>query len=98
MTTPIVRTDRPPGQGQLVPDGMDRFHQWRTDGIDFELWTGREAGFILANPTGTFEVAGQVEICGERLSINWQGSITAQPQPWLNAQRAIADAKWAERR
>jgi hypothetical protein len=97
MTPPIVRTDRPPEQGQLVPEGMECFHQWSADGIDFELWATEETGFILANPTGAFEVAGQVEICGDRLSVNWQGAITAKPQPWLNAQRALADARWAQR-
>jgi hypothetical protein len=97
MTPPIVRTDRPPEQGQLVPEGMPRFHQWKCDGIEFELFADGEAGFILADPQGTFEVAGQVEICGDRLSVNWQGAITAKPVTWLNAQRALADARWAQR-
>lgn len=98
MVTPSLRTTSPPGQAPLIPATMNRFHQWRSDGVDFELWATDEAGFILANPQGAFEVAGHVEICGDRMSVTWQGAITDRPQPWLNAQRALADAKRAERR
>lgn len=90
MHTDSVRTEDPPGQAGLVPPGMTRLRQWRADGIDLELWTYRDTGFVLANPSGSFEVAGRVDLCGDRMTIVWQGTITAQSQPWLNAQRARA--------
>ena len=98
MSETSVDAAAPPRQDDLVPASMNRFHQWTTDGIDFELWADHETGFILANPQGKFEVAGQAQICGDRMSVNWQGAITKRPQPWLNAQRAIAHAKYAANR
>lgn len=88
-----IRTAAPPGQDRLVPDNMNRFHQWRADDVDFELWADGETGFILATPLGHFEVAGQVAICGDRMAVTWQGAITSRPQTWLNAQRAVAHTK-----
>lgn len=92
MTDTSIRTDQPPGQ--LVPPAMTRFHKWRADGVDFELWAFEEAGFILATPLGSFEVAGTVNVSGDRLVVVWQGAITNRPQPWLNAQRAVAHSKY----
>jgi len=91
-----IRTPSPPRQ--LVPPDHVLFHRWRADGVDFELWAYEEAGFILATPRGSFEVAGRVDICGDQLTVVWQGAVTDKPQPWLNAQRAIAHAKYAEQR
>ena len=85
-----LRNDRPPEQGELVPDEMNLRHEWTAGDIAFELWTHRQAGFILATPKGKFEVSGVVTICGDRMSIVWRGAITERPEPWLNAQRAIA--------
>jgi len=96
MSSPRVETAGPPGQ--LIPDGMIRCHQWRVDGVSFELWASDEAGFVLANPLGSFEVAGIVHTSGDQLTIVWQGAITDRAQPWLNAQRAVAHANLAAAR
>lgn len=90
MHTDSVRTDPPPGQAELVPDNHHLFAEWLSDNIAFELWMYGREGFVLADPTRSFEVAGIVMVVGEQMSITWRGAITAKPQPWLNAQRAKA--------
>lgn len=90
MTTPRLRTTSPPGQDDLVPDSMNLVHEWHADDVAFELWVYGQIGFILADPLRRFEVAGQVDICGDQMTIIWCGAITDRPQPWLNAQRAVA--------
>jgi hypothetical protein len=95
MTTPSVETDRPPEQA-LVPDRHNLFHEWQSGKIAFELWMYKTTGFILADPDRKFEVAGLVNVEGDRLSIAWRGAITQSPQPWLNAQRAIAARAYFE--
>ena len=90
MTTPSLRADSPPKQADLVPDNMNRFHQWRSDGTSFELWVHQQNGVVLADPSGRFEPAGTVMITGDQMSVIWRGTITDRPQTWLNAQRARA--------
>jgi hypothetical protein len=94
MHTDSVETDRPPEQARLVPPGMRRFHEWRRDGVDFEFWANAEAGCVLADVDGAYKLAGVVAICGEQLTIVWQGPITAKPPAWLNAQRAVAAQRY----
>lgn len=90
MTTPIVRTDPPPGQA-LITDRHNLFAEWQAGKIAFELWMYRSTGFILADPDRSFEVSGLVNVEDQRLVVAWRGPLAKSPQAWLNAQAARAE-------
>lgn len=96
MTSLSVEASNPPTQDEQPPDKMNLFHEWTADGVAFELWVYKQDGVILADPHWDFEKAGVVTICGDQMSVVWQGAITEHPQTWLNAQRAIAARAYFE--
>ncbi len=97
MATPRVRDEHPVRQPVDVPDRMAPVANWPAGEAFMELWVDRRRGdgLILAVTRAGSERVGDISRARTSFDVTWCGSFAEKPATWLDAQAAVAHARFA---